>query len=73
MKEARLTLLIGQYSQKYYLEEKFNPSVTENIKNSKTFLPDYLPLVHPSPCCLNSYNIYRFDMVSEYRSRGIQK
>ncbi len=49
MKEVKLTLLIGQYSQKFYLGEKFSPSITKNIKNFKGFLPDYLPLVHPSP------------------------
>lgn len=49
MKDVKLTLLIGQYSQKYYLREKFKPTLTENVKNYQEFLPTYLPLVHPSP------------------------
>lgn len=47
--QVRLTLLIGQYAQKYYLKDKFNTSITENVKNYKDFLPRFLPLVHPSP------------------------
>ncbi|MFM9839463.1 MAG: uracil-DNA glycosylase family protein [Cyclobacteriaceae bacterium] len=49
LKSIKLTILIGQYSQKYYLGKDFNPSITENIKNYKKFMPTYLPLVHPSP------------------------
>jgi len=49
MKGIRLTILIGQYSQKYYLGKDFNASITDNVRNFKKFLPRYLPLVHPSP------------------------
>lgn len=49
VKKAELTILIGQYSQKYYLGTQFNPTITENVKNFKKFLPQYFPLVHPSP------------------------
>ena len=49
MKQVKLTILIGQYAQKQYLAEKFRPTLTENVKNYKEFLPDFLPLVHPSP------------------------
>jgi len=49
MKNIVLTLLIGQYAQKYYLGELFQSTITENVKNYKKFLPSYLPLVHPSP------------------------
>jgi uracil-DNA glycosylase len=49
MKEVRLTLLIGQYSQKLYLGNRMKPTLTDNVKGFKEFLPDYLPLVHPSP------------------------
>ena len=49
MKKIKLIILIGQYSQKYYLAENFRPTLTENVKNYKEFLPDFLPLVHPSP------------------------
>lgn len=49
MEKVQLTILIGQYSQKYYLKENFKPTLTENVKNYKEYLPHYLPLVHPSP------------------------
>jgi uracil-DNA glycosylase len=49
MKNIKLIILIGQYAQKYYLGEKSKPTLTETIKNFKEYLPQYLPLVHPSP------------------------
>jgi uracil-DNA glycosylase len=49
MPNIQLTLLIGQYAQKYYLVEKLKPTVTETVKNHQAYLPKYLPLVHPSP------------------------
>ena len=49
MKSVKLILLIGQYSQKFYLGDKFKSTLTENVKNYREFLPKYLPLVHPSP------------------------
>ena len=49
MKSVKLILLIGQYSQKFYLGDNFKSTLTENVKNYREFLPKYLPLVHPSP------------------------
>ena len=49
MKTVKLILLVGQYSQKFYLGNNFKPKLTENVKNYKEHLPQYLPLVHPSP------------------------
>ena len=49
MENVKLIILIGHYAQKYYLKEKFKPTLTENVKNYKEFLPDFLPIVHPSP------------------------
>jgi uracil-DNA glycosylase len=49
MKNINLIILIGQYSQKYYLGNKLKSSLTETVKNYKEYLPDFLPLVHPSP------------------------
>ena len=43
-----LTILIGQYAQKYYLPQN-KRNVTETVKNYREFLPHFLPLVHPSP------------------------
>lgn len=49
MKSIKLILLIGQYSQKFYLKEKLKPTLTETVKNYNFYLPQFLPLVHPSP------------------------
>lgn len=48
MPEVKLTLLIGQYAQKYYLKESFN-SVTGNVRQFKTLPSNFFPLPHPSP------------------------
>jgi len=49
MKNVKLILLIGQYAQKLYLADNFKTTVTEHVRNYESFLPKYLPLVHPSP------------------------
>lgn len=49
LKAVRLTVLIGTYSQRYYLGEECEKTVTENVRRFRKFLPRYLPLVHPSP------------------------
>jgi uracil-DNA glycosylase len=49
MPQVSLTILIGQYAQQHYLKERFSTSLTENVRNYRSFLPDYFPLVHPSP------------------------
>jgi uracil-DNA glycosylase len=49
MKEKSLILLIGQYAQNYYLGNRCQNTLTETVKQFKTYLPEYLPLPHPSP------------------------
>lgn len=47
--DVKLTLLIGQYAQNYYLKNNSKKTLTETVKNYTEYLPDYLPLPHPSP------------------------
>lgn len=47
--DIKLTLLIGQYAQKYYLKDGFQKNLTETVRNFDAYLPQYLPLPHPSP------------------------
>ena len=47
--DISLTLLIGNYAQHYYLQQKSSVKLTDNVKAYKDFLPDFFPLVHPSP------------------------
>ncbi|WP_417357767.1 uracil-DNA glycosylase family protein [Flavobacterium sp.] len=49
IKNPKLILLIGQYAQKYYLGNKIKPTLTDTVKAYSEFLPQHLPLVHPSP------------------------
>ncbi len=44
----QLTLLIGQYAQKSYLND-LGPTLAETVKNWKRYGPNYFPLPHPSP------------------------
>ena len=44
----QLTILIGQYAQKYYFPEN-KDNVTDTVKNYRQFLPHFMLLVHPSP------------------------
>lgn len=46
--DIQLTILIGQYAQKYYLPNN-KDNVTDTVKNYHQFLPHFMPLVHPSP------------------------
>ena len=46
----KLTLLIGQYAQKYYLGKRAKKTLTETVQCWEEYLEDgYLPLPHPSP------------------------
>lgn len=49
LKNVQLTLLIGQYSQNYYLGAIAKKNLTETVRSYKEYLPTYLPLPHPSP------------------------
>jgi len=49
MPKIETILLIGNYAQKYYLNKKCEKSLTETVRNFQRYLPQYLPLVHPSP------------------------
>lgn len=49
MPNLRLTLLIGQYAQRYYLGNKIKKNLTETVRHFQDYAPLYLPLPHPSP------------------------
>jgi len=44
-----LTLLIGQYAQAYYLGRRRKKSLRETVLAYQEYLPEFLPLPHPSP------------------------
>lgn len=45
----RLTLLVGSYAQAYYLGERRYKTLTETVHHYRDYLPEFLPLPHPSP------------------------
>ncbi len=49
MPNLELVILIGMYSQNYYLKEKAKRTLTETVANYKDYLPRYFVLPHPSP------------------------
>ncbi len=49
MPALELIILIGQYAQKYYLKQLAQKTLTETVKAYDNYLPQYLPLPHPSP------------------------
>ncbi|MFD2176945.1 uracil-DNA glycosylase family protein [Veronia pacifica] len=46
--DIKLTLLIGQYAQRYYLNDK-PKTLTETVMQYERWLPDFIALPHPSP------------------------
>ncbi|KQC30651.1 uracil-DNA glycosylase family protein [Flagellimonas eckloniae] len=49
MPNIALTILIGQYSQRYYLGDKMERNLTETVRNYDNYTPEYFVVPHPSP------------------------
>ena len=50
MGDTKLKILIGQYSQGYYLKDTKKKTLAETVKNYKEYLDDdFFPIPHPSP------------------------
>ena len=47
--DIRLTLLVGSYAQAYYLGARRRKTLTETVQHYRDYLPEFLPLPHPSP------------------------
>jgi uracil-DNA glycosylase len=47
--QVRLTLLVGQYAQAYFLGKWRKPGLTETVRAWREYMPTLLPLPHPSP------------------------
>jgi uracil-DNA glycosylase len=72
MPNVELIILIGMYSQTYYLKEKAKRTLTETVANYKDYLPIYLPLPHPSPrnrFWLNKNPWFEVDVIPELQER----
>ena len=72
LKNVQLTLLIGQYAQKYYLKEQFRDNLTSTVKSYLDFLPEFIPLPHPSPrnrYWLSQNPWFEDEIIGELRNR----
>lgn len=49
MPKIELTILIGAHAQKFYLGKKMKRNLTETVRHYQEYLPQYFPVVHPSP------------------------
>jgi uracil-DNA glycosylase len=49
MPKIQLTLLVGKYAADYYLKKRKKRNLTETVAAYQEYLPDYFPIVHPSP------------------------
>ena len=49
MPDIQVNLLIGQYAQRYYLGKNRKRNLTETVRHYADYLPEFFPLVHPSP------------------------
>ena len=68
----RLTLLIGQYAQAYYLGERRKATLAGTVRARNEFAPDFLPLPHPSPRnrrWLRNNDWFEREVVPELRAR----
>lgn len=72
MYQVELILLIGHYSQRYYLKDKKHENSTENIRHFKEYLPKYFPLPHPSPrnfIWMNKNDWFATNVLPELKNR----
>jgi uracil-DNA glycosylase len=49
IEQRKLIILIGQYSQHYFLQQRMKLTLTDTVKNWREYWPEYLVLPHPSP------------------------
>ncbi len=47
-RKVGLVVLIGTYAQRHYLKERRKNTLTETVKAWREYLPEFLPLPHPS-------------------------
>jgi uracil-DNA glycosylase len=69
--DVQLTLVIGQYAQRYHLPDA-DRSVTDTVKSWKDYWPLVVPLPHPSPrnnIWLKKNAWFEEDLVPEVRQR----
>ncbi|CAG9217662.1 Uracil-DNA glycosylase [Paraburkholderia tropica] len=70
--QVRLTLLVGQYAQRYMLGARRKASLTETVEAWREYGPDCVPLPHPSPrnqAWFKHHPWFERDVLPELRER----
>lgn len=49
MPEVEMFILVGAHAQKFYLGKEMKRNLTETVRHYEEYLPEFFPLVHPSP------------------------
>lgn len=49
MPDIQLTILVGAYATRSYLHLVYKDRLTDIVRNYQQYLPNYFPIVHPSP------------------------
>lgn len=49
MPDIQLTILVGAYATRSYLHLGYKDRLTDIVRNYQQYLPNYFPIVHPSP------------------------
>lgn len=47
--DVQMTILIGKHAMDYYLKGDMKRNLTETVRCFAEYLPNYFPIVHPSP------------------------
>ena len=72
LSNIELTILVGAHAQKYYLKDNFKKNLTQTVKSFEEYLPEYFPIVHPSPLnnrWLSKNPFFEEKIVPELRER----
>ncbi|HSW90896.1 MAG TPA: uracil-DNA glycosylase family protein [Candidatus Saccharimonadales bacterium] len=75
MPNVELIILVGAYSQKYYLGKGVGKNLTETVFAYHQYAPKFFPLVHPSPLNIgwrknNAW--FETDIVPKLRTRVVE-
>ena len=68
----QLTLVVGAYAQHWHLNKNTRKSLTETVADWRDYLPEFLPLPHPSwrnNVWLKTNSWFESEVVPELRSR----
>ena len=69
---VELVLLVGMYAQAHYLGKRRHKTLTETVRHWRDYLPDYLPLPHPSwrnTAWLKKNPWFEVELLPELRAR----